>query len=516
MWRCVLEAVTTRPGGLPQLLPILTAPDVLVMKDLRHPIGKAIESCAASLSSDERTRMEGAILAISENDRDKQILAACIPDSCLVTEAMTTYRASIDADRSANEPPCRFYSSSRVFDSEAYYEEEGVAVEAPANAALRTAEKAVESEAKAAPTDLDTARCQLDAAMRLLDALQGCDAAGTHTTLIEHAEGVLSDCLEKIACSARQVMSATDLRQPLSRGLLHCARSANPHVAQNVEDRFHESLSWGGPSARTNAAQGLVCLVRFDETPDAPLIDMTYHALARDPVCHVRFSVIRCLYLLHRIDGQWTWSELEHVLRTEPTRGVVSAAIETLSRLTSHDPDRVLALAKLVLDRYLSDTGAGIDACRKSANTLIANVAIYRANAEAGQLLDALISDIPASNGLLGELLFHFSGDLMIGAPEDAADIKHAVRGRVLAFYAAVLDRAMAFLASASPAPGATQTLSRERHRAAARDLQGHRSADPAPLPRRRSPPRCRRSNADVRGQATVLRRDAPDARSHR
>ena len=64
-----------------------------------------------------------------------------------------------------------------------------------------------------------------------------------------------------------------------------------------------------------------------------PQVITAIRKLARDRMPEVRLQIVQNLQMLHALDQQWVWSEVEYVLAKERARGVVSGAIDALARI---------------------------------------------------------------------------------------------------------------------------------------------------------------------------------------
>jgi hypothetical protein len=129
----------------------------------------------------------------------------------------------------------------------------------------------------------------------------------------------MAEVAGRLARAAPKVLAAPSVKGPLKRILLFCAASKSPHYDAERENQFHENLSWGGPSARTAAAHGLVNFTRSSKARD-PQVTAAIRKLARDPAPEVRLQIIQHHPVLRLLDPEWVWSEVEYVLTKEPTR----------------------------------------------------------------------------------------------------------------------------------------------------------------------------------------------------
>jgi hypothetical protein len=164
--------------------------------------------------------------------------------------------------------------------------------------------------------------------------------------------------------------------------------------------------------------------------------------LARDPVCHVRFQIAADLHFVHRVDQEWMWTEYQHALLEEHARAVVHAGLSSLGKAAPLDFPRVVGLSMAVLSRYENQTGPGIDACRASATSLIADLYMWQETPGTKEFFLAQLAAFPGNSDLLIQWVARYSSNLMIGSTTDAGDSKHRVRAKCLEFYKNIVDAA--------------------------------------------------------------------------
>src|SRR5581483_8210846 len=444
LWGSVLVAGTKYPLEFAATVaPLAAALPILSGDDTRHQAGQFVEAAYPHLRDTDREEIERAILGIS-NERVKKILAQCVPETLIATEDLRQYRNAIRAagEAPANIPPYQITSSTRPFDTDAYLREQGVKTDDPVSQAIRAAMKMVEQLApnvQGPQITLDIARERLRAINGLRIALEEHGQAAAGTVLYEHACGTLADAAAHTTTALEEVLGDAAIHRDLKAALLLCANSTNPHFDAEFEAKFHEQAAWGGPSARTSAARGLICLVRFDTSPDAPVLE-AIHRLARDPVCHVRFQIAAELHFIHRVDQEWMWTEYQRALLEEPTRSVVHAALNSLGQAAPLDLPRVVGLCKAVLSRYAKQTGPGIDACRNSAAALIVDLYIWRDTLGTSDFFSAQLAAFPANASLLTQWVARYSENLLVGSVTDPDDYKNRARERSLDFYSRLLN----------------------------------------------------------------------------
>lgn len=456
-WASLLLVAARHPTLAPVMVPLAAAPLIMTGWDTRQPLGQFLSAAYATLSLAEREAIERSILGLSgvgSGDAKKR-LAGTLPAELVATAEMRAYREALAGSGGArpNDPIIKISSSVTSFDTDAYLASEGVDVDGPANAPLRAALKAVED---LSPLTTVNGLNIGDGADRIavLEALQqqitASKAATVDTKLVELAEGTLAEGAAAIASLNPNVIADDQLRRRLQALLLYASLSANPHYDPAVEAGFNEEMLWGGPSARTSAADGLIRLAGASQILDQDVM-AAIKRLARDTVCHVRLHIIQNLNLLARsAEAAWMWSELDHVVTAEPTGGVVQGALEAASSLTSVDMSRAIALAKTVINRYADRHEPGIAACSMLAATFIANLHFWANAPEADEFFDGCLSDASFNPSQVMDWTALYSDNLLVGSPADRDDPKHQVRIKTLTFYDRALDVALTAIGTVS------------------------------------------------------------------
>ncbi|MGO8867585.1 MAG: hypothetical protein ACLQME_13895 [Alphaproteobacteria bacterium] len=451
LWASLLVAATWHPEKFAKpLVPLACAEPVMLSSDTRHQLGTFITAAYPSLCDSQRAAIERAILSLSGErpERIKTVLAGCIPKKFVATSEMSQFLENLEKSGASrpNVPPFQMTSSVRAFDTDAYLESEGVSLEDPHTSALRELMRRVEEIPNgndAATITLKVAQQHLHIIEALRKGLATRSKAKVPVKLSEHACGILADATARLSRAALSVTGSKMMRPGLKRALLFCATSANPHFEADHEKHFHESLSWGGPSARTSAAGGLLNLIRGDKTTDPKLL-AAIRKLARDPVAHVRLQIIQNLNMLRNLDPKWAWSEIEHVAAKEPTRGVVGGALGALGRLAYLDLSRAIRIAKGVIHRYRRSNGPGMADCRASAATLIFDIHFVESNAEANEFASKLMADVVGNADTIKQFIARYSDYLLVGKVSDPKARENEYRRKALAFYACVTERAFA------------------------------------------------------------------------
>ncbi|WKA29780.1 hypothetical protein [Bradyrhizobium roseum] len=450
IWGSLLVAGTRHPSIYGhQLVPLACAAPIMMSSDTRYQLGTFIGAAYAHLAEPKRGAIEHAILSLPSDragDGSKAALIGCIPKEAIASAEMRTFIETLEQTGATrpNTQPVRFTSSSRPFDTDAYLASEGVSLDDPESAALRETMRDVEALVTSdRTTDLSLSSLKQhlvvldDARKALLKRFHG----RVPDKLFEHAIGHVAYVAGRIAHAAPKVLAEPTVKTPLKRILLFCAGSEYPRHDAERDDQFHENLSWGGQSARTEAAHGLIDLTRASQKQDRQVMT-AIRKLARDRVPEVRLQIIQNLSVLRSLDPNWVWSELEHVLAKEPARGLVDSAIGALAAIIYQDVPRSVRAAKGVIRRYRNKEMAGMAACRLSAATLIFDIHILGTNAEADKFAESFIDDVISNAGSIQHLVARYSDKLLTGSLENPQAKDNRPRQNTLAFYRTVTELA--------------------------------------------------------------------------
>ncbi|HET7085939.1 MAG TPA: hypothetical protein VFI23_14275 [Rhizomicrobium sp.] len=449
LWASLFITAAKYPSKFAKLIaPVATVSAILSSFDTRYQVGQFLSASYSHLSKADRAAIEVAILGLKGKlgKNAKPILAGCIPRTFVETQPMKAYLKALDkkVDKPTNLPPVSFNTSITPFDSDAYLSSIGVALKEPANAVLRAAAQAVDDLPKTAVgTELtaEEARRRLPVLDALHAALLKAKKNGADPKAIQHSEGVLGAGAAVIARAKIDIIQNKDIRNSAMKYLTYAAKSKNPVYSAKVEEQFKKSVSWGSPSARAEAASGLIGLARIDKKPDrirSPLI----HRLSRDRVGHVRYQIVRALQWLYASEPSWVWKEIEYIAKHDPANTMVRCACDPLGRVAFKDVGRALKIAKGILKRFDKRDSDDIDKTSNVAASFITDLSIFFGNAEAIAFADDLVAKIGKWPKLISQLVARYSDQLLVGPVANPEDKTHKARRAVIKFYKEVLESA--------------------------------------------------------------------------
>jgi HK97 family phage prohead protease len=234
---------------------------------------------------------------------------------------------------------------------------------------------------------------------------------------------------ERIAADGDKVTASFRLASP---GVDATADKAHALLRDGIIDSFSVggiAHKWSGNKC-TDFEVVEVSLVSVPANPDA-IVTSFRHA----PEDH---QILERIHLASRVDQAWVWSEIEHVLTNEPTRGVVGGALGGLGKVAQHDLPRTVRLCKELIARYAGKVELGMEERRHDAATMICDIHMTANNAEATQFIEDTITTL-SDPKLVESWIARYSDMLLLGDPDDPADEGHALRNKNLGLYRDIL-----------------------------------------------------------------------------
>lgn len=447
IWAGAVAASSRHPAYFgPAIADLLAVPDILQSLELTHDVGTALPKIYRYLSQAQRSAIEAAILGLGgdRGKRAKNILLGTLPTELIATDDARSAKKDAEQAKAIqpNRRPVEFSSFSGVYDSRAYLRDEGVDVESTAATTLLRLEDSVK-DFSATHLNANPSPDQILGMWPHLDALwkefRHLDGVGD-TKLSEHALSVAAEVASRAARVDLSREDLTPVRQGVREILRRAACGVYPEVHANIEEQFNNSISWGSPSARIEAAQGLLSLLWYHQDSD---IRDDLRRLLHDPVAAVRWHIVHRSFLLVKTDPDFVWDVASYIQNEEDNRGVVAGFLgEVLPRLVSVDRDRAIGLAEEMLARFLKDEREGADKCLEYVLSLFWDLYIWENDQRASKAVFASLSDMPGYEDQLQTLIGRQRGTLTSGTLENDADSAHAARGRAFKMFEIVANQA--------------------------------------------------------------------------
>lgn len=367
VWKRLIEVSITHCAALyDETKALLAIPELISAPETTIAAGNLIAK-AYQLQLVEETEaiaIEGAISRIPtahvilryekpESIRNRLLL--CIPrDEIRSDKLKELARELSEADEiRKNEPYVRFSSFARSFAMEDWLREEGVEVSRPENAEILNKIKPLQAfehkHLNSTPSIEECAEIEHD--------LRGVEKALSERNpakaLREQATGVLCGTAECVLKNA-DLSYQSPIVQLCRRIVLVGAKDPSPEFDPKYHLPF-DMPSWGGPSPRIEAAQGLIHIV-WNWGTDSE-VAAAVELLSRDEVPAVRFQIAAGLLSFYKHDAKGKfWSLAEEMLNAETTTGVMTALVSTVGRIAGSEPHKVVSLLSSAIRRGLPAT----------------------------------------------------------------------------------------------------------------------------------------------------------------
>jgi hypothetical protein len=251
-------------------------------------------------------------------------------------------------------------------------------------------------------------------------ALATADTDGAHPAQQSHAWGELADVAAVLARKS-DLSADPEALVCVRKILLEAAVHPDPQPMPEDEARFNEHQGWSGPSARLEAAAGLMGLARLPAGADEK-VQTAVEKLSQDPVPAVRFQVASWTNALCESAEPLMWRLLEHFARQETNRGVLNGVVSgPLSVLLHRNLDQVFPLIQQIFERVRG--GPGAKNVRRGCAGLLTDLALGIEHSEAQGMLARVVADPVAMDEEAAVVLTVMDKALLLGpiAPADPA-----------------------------------------------------------------------------------------------
>jgi hypothetical protein len=217
--------------------------------------------------------------------------------------------------------------------------------------------------------------------------------------------------------------------------LLKACRHGDPEYDPQHDAQFDNHPSWGSPSARIKAAEGIVVLASHTSCATTEVLQ-AIESLSSDPVPAVRFQVTGRLSGLYQAAPDHMWTLIEHFAREEHSLGVLQGFLGyTLNRLAGAYPDRTTMLAKVVYERI--HEGPGADEVRKMCVGLFANLYVWRNVQTCREIIFGITADPGSSSNDAQNILYVLREPMTHGPTNPPEPFEGSVRQRAFV----IIDR---------------------------------------------------------------------------
>lgn len=321
---------------------------------------------------------------------------------------------------------------------------EGLDQNEPVNAMLISAVKTAKTALGLTTKNTLSCELSLEDIFGILEPLrEQLNAANIHTNVRTTAEDVI---VRACAAAVEQKLlppandNQVDLLTPYFLDLLHMtSRAMSPTVNEDTEDNFANSVSWGSPSPRIDAAR-----IFLDVIPLRPdLYDLLKPDIERmliDPHPAVRLQASTRLLRLWDIDPDSVWHYLNERVDQEINTGIIEHMVgDGIRHLIYTDPTRSFCLIQKLLGRFSNDPERK-HRIHKIVSIDLAILWGVHEIREAYDILQSWIDDPIIYSHELKQILFTLRDGFVLGLTEQSTPKDIGIRRRALDIAYSIID----------------------------------------------------------------------------
>ncbi|ADO47960.1 ATP-binding protein [[Enterobacter] lignolyticus] len=346
---------------------------------------------------------------------------------------------------------------------------EGLDRNEPANAMLINAVKTTKAALGLTANNTLSSELLLEDVFGILEQLrEQLNSASIHPYVRTTAEDVIVQaCSAVVGQKLLPLVNANRADELTSHflALLHMtSRAISPTVNEDTEDDFANSVSWGSPAPRIDAAQ-----VFLDVIPLRPdLYDRLKPDIERvliDPHPAVRLQASIRLLRLWDIDPDGVWRYLNERVEQEINTGIIEHMVGYGIRyLLYTDPMRSFCLIQKLLGRFSHDPERQ-KRIRKIVSIDLVILWVNHENREAHDILQCWIAAPTVYSDELNQILFTLRDRFVLGFAEQSTQKDIGIRRRALDMAYSIIDAAGKKLEEYVPRTDLTETNQEEVRR---------------------------------------------------
>ena len=442
IWRTMLRVGAEYPDALVDVLgPVATVPEAMISWELSPELGQFLGAVYHLLDEGQRRSVENTVVAMDTTGATgalRDSLLASLPDDVLVTDAARELRATIDIDAALARPEDDSGWESRPYDERTFLRENGVDVDSGESkrldAVLIPVKEFAEQYLNAVPS-VDDAHRIAPALAELKVVLAEADA---HPVQQASATGYLAQAARLIARQS-ELGSHDETRLLVVEILLAASEHPEPTPRENDATKFDSSESWGSPSPRVDATDGLMRLASRSDSNDEGLTD-AIRRLSHDHSAVVRLHVAQAACILANAEPELAWKLLDE-LATDDSLAVRKAVVSALSYMCGLDRQHVVRVTTSIFDNA-GDREKSV-AVRVCALRLMTKIYVWFADEDANATITASIARLPEDSEVTRTILMPLRDTMTVGALDGSEPESDAARSRAVALVERVLVAAV-------------------------------------------------------------------------
>lgn len=217
--------------------------------------------------------------------------------------------------------------------------------------------------------------------------------------------------------------------------------STDPTVDEDTEENFAQSVGWGSPAPRIDAAQILIDVMPL--RPDLyARLKPDIKKMLNDPHPAVRFQISARLLHLWEFDQETAWEYLSKRLEQESNTGIIEHMVrDGIGRLLHTNPQRVFDMISNLLNRF-DDNPEHQKRIRNIVSSDLAILWCVHNINEAYEILQHWIVNPTIYKNELNSILVASREGFVLGLSDQAAPKDSAIRQRISDMAFEIIDSA--------------------------------------------------------------------------
>jgi hypothetical protein len=456
IWRHLIELAMKHPWIADKLRGLSWAQPVLSGHDMERPMYEFLRMIYPTLSTDEKVLVEDAVMQLPEQAKNKEIgqmisdefLGALSDFELQTPRAKRQQNLLREKNALQKEAPEQFqiHGGAMAPDPERDYRYRGIDTRQPANQKLISLQKPIREFCGRNMSGSLT----LDECVRFLPEMEALLCALGDSSSTTPDENILRESFALLIWAASKIANVGDLgaNAELTRfaeSVLQIGAAAVwPEATPDRNKEFDKHGSWGVPTGRVEAAEGLMALAT-KQNCDFPPIFRTLGRLMQDPSAIVRSQIAGATLGLYERAPEKMW-EMLSTFADDPSVRVRLAAVGCLDQLARAHPTRALLLVKHIFDG-IDINEEGTSELTRSCVLCLTRYYVWRADGTGEEVVVHLATELPQRRKEAGMMLFALRHGMMAAEKgELSAEEALSVRLRSVRIFNLLVTNATALL----------------------------------------------------------------------
>ncbi|MBU5206333.1 ATP-binding protein [Bacillus safensis] len=359
IWKRLIKSGNRCPESLGyEIRELAWAIPILIGNDTSKEIGDLITVIYPFISRPEREKIEVTILSTANECslNNKEVLQntvkkliGCIPSDLVESdEAKQFIEQSLDKGGlpSNNALFHLEWEDSDPLDENESLKEQGVPIEEKENQHIQRLKIPIKEFIERSSTSaisIGDIEIIMPTLQELKSSLDLADEKGVHERLQEHAwDNLTKGC--SIISNREEVLKNLKIGQFVKEVVIKCSQHCKPVLHPGEEEAFENSVGWGIPAPRIQAAIGVINIAKYETYMDEELKN-TIKSLITDPVPAVRFNLVSNLKMLCENHEDFMWEMIMLVAQNESNYSILRELVaSSLFPLINKNNEKVMDL----------------------------------------------------------------------------------------------------------------------------------------------------------------------------